>query len=141
MTEYLLQLADRDLSEIAAASGAWSIRADRRGGYATVRGGLHRGTGGGRVASDDRPGVHGGPSGHVLEVLLRDRVRRPPVEQLIDLVTTGPEVSGVAGRDTSVVVRELFAHAQRSVLVAGYAVYQGQQVFPAWPTACRNCRN
>lgn len=28
-------------------------------------------------------------------------------------------------------VRELFAHAEKSVLVAGYAVYQGQQVFAA----------
>jgi phosphatidylserine/phosphatidylglycerophosphate/cardiolipin synthase-like enzyme len=30
-----------------------------------------------------------------------------------------------------VVVRELFAAAEQSVLVAGYAVYQGQQVFQA----------
>lgn len=30
-----------------------------------------------------------------------------------------------------VVVRELFAHAQQSVMVAGYAVYQGQRVFQA----------
>ena len=49
----------------------------------------------------------------------------------MDLVTTGPEARGVTGRDTSVVVRELFAHAERSVLVVGYAIYQGQQVFRA----------
>jgi phosphatidylserine/phosphatidylglycerophosphate/cardiolipin synthase-like enzyme len=30
-----------------------------------------------------------------------------------------------------VVVRELFAHAEQSVLLVGYAVYQGQQVFRA----------
>jgi phosphatidylserine/phosphatidylglycerophosphate/cardiolipin synthase-like enzyme len=30
-----------------------------------------------------------------------------------------------------VVVLDLFAHAERSVLVAGYAVYQGQRVFQA----------
>ncbi len=47
------------------------------------------------------------------------------------MVTTGPEALGITNRDTSVVVRELFAHARQSVLVAGYAVYQGQKVFQA----------
>lgn len=49
----------------------------------------------------------------------------------IDLVTSGPEAPGVSNRDTSVVVRELFAQAERSVMVVGYAVYQGQAVFEA----------
>jgi hypothetical protein len=42
-----------------------------------------------------------------LELLAKDRKSRPQVEDLIDLVTTGPEASGVTNRDTSVVVREL----------------------------------
>jgi phosphatidylserine/phosphatidylglycerophosphate/cardiolipin synthase-like enzyme len=67
----------------------------------------------------------------MLDLLVRDRCRRPKVEDVLDLVTTGPEVPGVTNRDTSVVVRELFAGAQRSVLVAGYAVYQGREVFRA----------
>jgi phosphatidylserine/phosphatidylglycerophosphate/cardiolipin synthase-like enzyme len=54
---------------------------------------------------------------------------RPPLENFVDLVTTGPEVGGVANRSTEVVVCDLFRNAQRSVLVAGYAVYQGQRVF------------
>ena len=45
-----------------------------------------------------------------------------------EFVTTRPEVSTSANRDTSVVVRELFANAEESVLVAGYAVHQGQRV-------------
>lgn len=45
------------------------------------------------------------------------------------LVWSGPEVGGMTSRDTSVVVRELFEHAERSVLVAGFAVYQGRSVF------------
>ena len=49
----------------------------------------------------------------------------------IDLVTSGPEAPGIANRDTSVVVREMFAHAKQSVTVIGYAVYQGQKVFEA----------
>lgn len=54
---------------------------------------------------------------------------RPPLEDLVDLVTTGPEAGGVANRSTGVVVSEMFRGAQRSVLIAGYAVYQGQKVF------------
>jgi hypothetical protein len=47
----------------------------------------------------------------------------------IDLVWTGPEEGGTASRDTGVVVREMFERAEESVLVAGFAVYQGKQVF------------
>lgn len=54
---------------------------------------------------------------------------RPPLEDLVNLVTTGPEVGGVTNRDTGVVVQELFRGAVRSVLIAGYAIHQGQQVF------------
>lgn len=49
----------------------------------------------------------------------------------IELVATGPDVPGVSLRDTSVVVRELFAKARKEVLVVGYAVYQGRHVFAA----------
>jgi len=66
-----------------------------------------------------------------LEVLLADRANRPAFEDILELVTTGPEIEGIANRDTSVVVRDLFANATQSVLVAGYAVYQGHKVFQA----------
>ena len=66
-----------------------------------------------------------------LELIRADRQARPRVEDVLELVTTGPEVPGIANRDTSVVVRELFANARESVLVAGYAVYQGRRVFQA----------
>lgn len=46
-----------------------------------------------------------------------------------ELVWTGPEVPGAGSRDTSVVVRELLTGAERSVLIATYAIYQGAQVF------------
>lgn len=67
----------------------------------------------------------------VLSFIEIDRSRACASELPIDLVTSGPEAPGISNRDTSVVVRELFAHAQKSVLVVGYAVYQGQQVFEA----------
>ena len=66
-----------------------------------------------------------------LEILLRDRSDGRKSEPPIDLVTSGPEAPGISNRDTAVVVRELFAHAKKSVLVVGYAVYQGASVFEA----------
>jgi hypothetical protein len=66
-----------------------------------------------------------------LEMLLHDRSDGQQNEPPIDLVTSGPEAPGLANRDTAVVVRELFAHAKKSVLVVGYAVYQGRSVFEA----------
>lgn len=69
--------------------------------------------------------------GLLIESLVADRRSRSHADDMIDLVTTGPEAPGVNNRDTAVVVRELFAHAEQSVLVVGYAVFQGQQVFRA----------
>jgi phosphatidylserine/phosphatidylglycerophosphate/cardiolipin synthase-like enzyme len=67
----------------------------------------------------------------MFELLVRDRALRPNVDDVLDLVTTGPEAAGVTNRDTAVVVRELFANAQESVMVVGYAIYQGRRVFQA----------
>jgi phosphatidylserine/phosphatidylglycerophosphate/cardiolipin synthase-like enzyme len=74
-----------------------------------------------------------------IEFVGRDRQTRGTLEQVIDLVTTGPEAQGVANRDTAVVVRELFANATESVLVAGYAVYQGQRVFQTLADRMESC--
>jgi phosphatidylserine/phosphatidylglycerophosphate/cardiolipin synthase-like enzyme len=63
------------------------------------------------------------------EAILQARSGRLDEADLIDLVWTGPEASGTANRNTGVVVRELFSSARESVLVAGYAVYQGREVF------------
>jgi phosphatidylserine/phosphatidylglycerophosphate/cardiolipin synthase-like enzyme len=66
----------------------------------------------------------------LLESIAQARAR--PVEgNLLDLVWTGPEAAGLANRATGVVVRELFASASESVLVVGYAVFQGREVFRA----------
>lgn len=61
--------------------------------------------------------------------LIEARSHVPELEESVDLVWTGPEAPGVPSRDTGVVVRELFSTAEQSVLVAGYAVYQGRTVF------------
>ena len=62
-----------------------------------------------------------------LEMLAHAASQNHRIEEIVDVVTTGP--GGGSTRDTGVVVRDLFSRAQKSVLVAGYAVSQGQQVF------------
>jgi phosphatidylserine/phosphatidylglycerophosphate/cardiolipin synthase-like enzyme len=67
----------------------------------------------------------------LLELLATNIAERPPLEDLVDLVTTGPDCGSASTRDTSIVVRDLFHNAKDSVVVIGYAVRQGQQVFQA----------
>jgi hypothetical protein len=66
-----------------------------------------------------------------LDLLAAALAERPPLAELVDVVTTGPELSAAAKRDTGVVVSDLFRKAEQSVVVAGYAVYQRQKVFQA----------
>jgi len=65
----------------------------------------------------------------VIRLIVHDRQNREKNIPLIELVTSGPDAPGITNRDTSVVVREMFSHAKKSVLVVGFAVYQGKQVF------------
>lgn len=65
----------------------------------------------------------------LIETIVRTRSNNPTGVDLVDLVWTGPETMGVANRDTGVVVRDLFGSAEKEVLVAGFAVYQGRDVF------------
>ena len=69
--------------------------------------------------------------GLFLEALAEDRAGRRSADEVLDLVATGPEAHGADHRDTRVVVENLFSAADRSVMVVGYAVYQGRQVFQA----------
>jgi phosphatidylserine/phosphatidylglycerophosphate/cardiolipin synthase-like enzyme len=65
----------------------------------------------------------------LLDTVAETRARAPNIADLVELVWTGPESLGVSNRDTAVVVRELFGTATNEVLVAGFAVYQGREVF------------
>ena len=49
---------------------------------------------------------------------------------VLELVTSGPDIAGTT-RDTGVVLRELFAEAEHRVLVVGFAVHQGREIFSA----------
>ena len=132
MIEHLLQLGSSDLHQLAAA-----LRSHRLGApFNSV--GIGRLVP--RAASQDiaselqglcDQGFSAEQLASVLDLVVKDREQQAKRSPIIDLVTTGPEAPGVVNRDTSVVVRELFANAEDSVLVAGYAVYQGRHVFRA----------
>ncbi|HEX5054187.1 MAG TPA: DISARM system phospholipase D-like protein DrmC [Planctomycetota bacterium] len=64
-----------------------------------------------------------------LDLLAAERERVDSAVRAVELVWTGPGAGGKPGRDTGAVVRELFSSARRSVLVAGYAIHRGREVF------------
>lgn len=72
------------------------------------------------------------PPAHVAELLravAAERKLREKTSDRLELVWTGPEMPGSRSRETAVVARELFARANRSVLVSSYAVFLGKEVF------------
>lgn len=64
-----------------------------------------------------------------LDLLAAARVQRSPIDELVEVVTTGPDSAPVTNRDTQVVVQELFRNADSSVLVGGYELYQAEPLF------------
>jgi len=77
----------------------------------------------------------------MLGLLADAKVTGPRVDDVVDLVWTGPEAPEAPSRDTAVVVRELFSTAHEHVLVAGYAVYQGKEVFRTLAQRMDACPN
>ncbi len=75
------------------------------------------------------PDAHASTVANALELLSASAERTREVTEKIDLVISGPERNGAFSRDTGVVVREAFSHAEHSVLIAGYALHQGRRVF------------
>jgi phosphatidylserine/phosphatidylglycerophosphate/cardiolipin synthase-like enzyme len=65
----------------------------------------------------------------MLRIVIAEREAAHRTADQVELVWTGPDTDGVHSRDTGVVVRELFAQAHKSVLVSGFAIFQGKQVF------------
>lgn len=73
-------------------------------------------------------GMHAKQIAMLIEAVIADRETHP-TEESLELVWSGPESNELTNRDTSVVVRELFAQATTEVLVVGFAVFQGHTVF------------
>lgn len=65
----------------------------------------------------------------LLEIAADAAEQRPSGGAPVSLVWTGPESAVSQSRDTAVVVEELFAHAERFVLVSSYVVQKGTTVF------------
>lgn len=66
--------------------------------------------------------------GHFLLLLADSFAHRPPLDEVVEVVATGPD-QGLGYRRTAVVVEQHFRSAEVSVLLAGYAVHQGRKVF------------
>ena len=83
------------------------------------------------LAALDRAGVEA-----VLRIAIAERTTRPVPR--LELVWTGPEARASAARDTAVVLRQLFASAQRSVLIAGFRFDGGKRIFEPLHAAMRD---
>jgi hypothetical protein len=68
-----------------------------------------------------------------LELLAEAAERRSSVEDLVELVLTGPNTG--TGRDTGVVVRQLFREARASVWVCGCKLYNARDLFAGFAEA------
>lgn len=132
MKDPLLSLAPSDLRALAAA--VVTGRLNRPYSATAVQRFLNADVAAQVASAIERLADSGIPApalARVLELVADSVAARPPLEDLIDFVITGPEGTGTSGRNTSVVVRELFQNATLSVAVIGYAVHQGQRVFQA----------
>jgi len=132
MSQQLFRLSDHDLRALAAAirshriAPPWTALALQRLLPSSV---CEAAAAELRLLADQ--GMSADQLAATLDFVVNDREQRRADAETIELVTSGPEGPGIANRDTSVVLRGLFAQAESSVLVAGYAVYQGQRVFQA----------
>lgn len=72
----------------------------------------------------------------VLNSVLEERAHRTPPH--LDLVWTGPEARIATARDTAVLVAEMFATAQRHVLIAGFSFDHGDRILAPLHASMRN---
>lgn len=66
---------------------------------------------------------------YLIEQIAAARQCARSAEHLFDLVLSGPEVEGIPTRETAAVMQGLFGRAEREVLLVGYAVHGGQELF------------
>ncbi|MFO7565151.1 MAG: DISARM system phospholipase D-like protein DrmC [Enhygromyxa sp.] len=114
MSEGLARLSSADLEALRELIGRGRLRCPiSRIRLAAV--GLERLAG----SVDALAGKDAAATTELLDLLLAERrsVRLP----VLDLVWTGPEATGSATRSTTLVVREMFERAQRTVVVAGFS--------------------
>jgi phosphatidylserine/phosphatidylglycerophosphate/cardiolipin synthase-like enzyme len=64
-----------------------------------------------------------------IRLVQAERARAAQNDPRPELVLSGPGSELMPGRDTAVVVREIFESAQQSVLIVGYAFYGSDRIF------------
>lgn len=72
-------------------------------------------------------GLHPEHLAYTLHLLAAERITSQEIRDRVDIVWTGEEVVGSQSRSTSVVVRELFSTAKKSVLISSFALDKGEK--------------
>jgi hypothetical protein len=67
--------------------------------------------------------------GLTLEAIVQGRELTVAVEDILDLVLSGPEVEGVPTRDTAASFNQLIEAGEREIVLVGYAVHNGKRIF------------
>ena len=75
----------------------------------------------------------------LVELLADTRMQAESPEQLFDLVLSGPDVAGVPTRDTAAVMQTLIEGCEREVILVGYAVHNGRQLFERLARKMEEC--
>jgi phosphatidylserine/phosphatidylglycerophosphate/cardiolipin synthase-like enzyme len=65
----------------------------------------------------------------VAAAIVAGRRATSSADELFDLVLSGPDVPGIATRDTGAVMHALLSEARREVLLVGYAIHNAAQIF------------
>lgn len=82
-----------------------------------------------RLIDLERQGMLADHIAILVEAVKGSRSTRRESVLAVQFVWTGPEVGVADSRDTAVVVRELFSQARETVMIVGFAVFQGRHVF------------
>ncbi|MGZ5441153.1 MAG: DISARM system phospholipase D-like protein DrmC [Thermoanaerobaculia bacterium] len=76
-----------------------------------------------------RDGIPARHVARVVRAVLTERNASTALRSSVELVWTGPEGTASSSRDTGVVVRELFMNAKKTILIAGFAIHHGREIF------------
>jgi hypothetical protein len=65
----------------------------------------------------------------LIEAILTGRENSSPLSHILDLVISGPDVQGIPMGDTAASMHALVSTAAESVVIVGYAIYDGRTIF------------
>lgn len=65
----------------------------------------------------------------VVQAVLDLRTSVEPLSHILELIVSGPDVPGVPVGDTFAAMHTLVTRAEREMIVAGYSIYNGKQIF------------